>query len=162
MAVRRRLALLMLPIILVTAPACRSGSTRSSGPTHELSGQVNLAQFDAFPPGQAGVYSLLLKPGAATEGSGCQGKLRLDLTGSDLKQGADVVVRDQADSIIGKSSLSGGSVVGGGLLSVCRLAFSVKSIPTVTFYTVTVGEERARIFSRVELDAAHWAVVIRP
>lgn len=89
------------------------------------------------------------------EGARCSGSRGYE----DLTGGAQVVVRDQAGTIVGSSRLDdGGIVLLGGDLPACILPFTVPGVATSTHYTVEVSHRGGVTYSHDDLVRSDWFV----
>jgi hypothetical protein len=126
-----------LIVLAVLLAACGSPSaTPSPTPSgHDLKGTILLTD--------AGRWSNV-GPGDPCEGQGGY---------DDIIEGADVVVRNQADEIIATSSLGPGTNRGN---DHCAFAFTVEEVPDAEFYSVEVSHRGALTYSKAELDGMDW------
>lgn len=100
------------------------------------------------------------------EGTVCRGTGGFD----DIREGAQVVVRDETDSIIGTSRLGAGVAVNVrtypdsfGIIYAsadCQFPFEVTEVPTAKFYSIEVTHRGGVTFSPAELDAKGWKVAM--
>ena len=72
----------------------------------------------------------------------------------DIRDGADVVIRDGAGTIVGTSNLTDGTQQGSGV----TFTFKVDGVPDADFYAVEVSHRGELRFSRAEMAANHWVV----
>jgi hypothetical protein len=72
--------------------------------------------------------------------------------------GDEVVVANQSGTTIGTGSLEGGVGAGSGVLTGCSFNFSVASLPTTSFYTVTVDNIPSDPESLSTLESDDWTV----
>lgn len=78
-------------------------------------------------------------------GGSCQGKNGYN----DIHQGTQVVVTDQAGTVIGTGALESGLLVGGH----CMFAFTVPSVPSgKSFYGVSVSHRGTLQYKQAELQ----------
>ncbi|HDK45426.1 MAG TPA: hypothetical protein ENG94_04010 [Actinobacteria bacterium] len=82
-----------------------------------------------------------------------------------VQAGTPVRITDAAGTVLADSTLSGGFVdllpypdVQANVLAVCRFEFEVPELADTTEYTILIGDEEPRTFSRTALEAAGWAV----
>jgi hypothetical protein len=84
------------------------------------------------------------------EGAGCFGYGGYD----DVEAGLQVVVSNEANTVIGNGTLSSGEVTGDG----CKFTFQVQSVPVAKFYNIEVGRRGKLSYSFDEMRAASWGV----
>ncbi len=75
---------------------------------------------------------------------------------ADIREGADVIVKDGSGKIIAKSKLvddkAGSSARG------CAYTFEVADVPSADFYAVSVGRRGELTYSKSEMAAQGWKV----
>lgn len=72
----------------------------------------------------------------------------------DIRDGADVTVKDGAGELLGTGVLTGGTATDVGV----TFAFTVEGVPDSDFYQVEVSHRGALSYSRAELEDAGWVV----
>ncbi|NIA25759.1 MAG: hypothetical protein GWP04_09360 [Gammaproteobacteria bacterium] len=79
--------------------------------------------------------------------------------------GTPVRIMDAADTVLGDSTLSGGFVdllpypdVQANVIAVCRFEFEVPELADAAEYTILVGDQEPKTFSKAGLEAAGWTV----
>ena len=85
------------------------------------------------------------------------GREALDLTFTDLFEGSQVVVRDEANAIVAKTELPAGTIAadpGGGVA--CEWPVVIAALPDRPFYQIEVGQQDGRVVSNDELAEAGW------
>jgi hypothetical protein len=75
----------------------------------------------------------------------------------DIRQGVDVVVRNEAGEIIGTSSLGPGERRRS---DSCTFTFEVANLPVAAFYSIEVADRGDLTYSREDLDAMEWHVAM--
>ncbi len=93
------------------------------------------------------------------DGDLCYGKGGYD----DIKEGAQVTIRDETDTVIAAGRLSEGQIktteLGLDLVSAdCIFLFEVTDVPSANFYTVEVSHRGGLTYSLDEMDALDWEV----
>lgn len=99
---------------------------------HDISGSLDLSGSDSF----------------STSGANCSG----DGGYSDIDEGAQVTVKDQAGALIATGALKAGVADG----STCTFPFTVKAVPDATFYSVEVSHRGALNYSSAQMKSANW------
>ncbi len=122
----------------IVIAACSSGGEPSPTPAQTLQGTMTLS--DGFTKSSFGL--------AATRF--CEGEGGYD----DMREGAQVTVRDGSDELIASGRLAEGEVVTGG----CEFSFAVQDVPTAAFYTIEVSHRGGLAYSAAEMEAADWDV----
>jgi hypothetical protein len=74
---------------------------------------------------------------------------------SDIRAGADVVIRDGDGNIIASGRLGEAAATSS---TSCRLSFVVEDVPRADFYTVEVGGRGGPSYSYEDLDDAGWEI----
>lgn len=74
----------------------------------------------------------------------------------DITGGLDVVVRDQANTILATSRLAPGTA--DIAAATCVLPFAVPGVPTATFYSIEVGRRGALTYSFADMVGKNWTV----
>jgi len=79
---------------------------------------------------------------------------------NDIRQGADVVVKDRAGSIVAAGSLEAGAGVKSPPTDYARCGFSfeIPNVPDADFYSIEVSHRGALTYTRDELKAIGWSV----
>lgn len=75
----------------------------------------------------------------------------------DIREGAPVVVKDQAGTVIATGALGAGAYDINGDPP-CVFAFSVPAVPDATFYTIEVSHRGGLTYSYAEMAARNWTV----
>ncbi|MEA2576491.1 MAG: hypothetical protein QOD78_79 [Chloroflexota bacterium] len=73
---------------------------------------------------------------------------------SDIRPGANVVLRDGDGKLLSTGALGAG--VGSG--SQCVLDFSLPEVPEVSFYTIEVGKRGNLSYSLADMKSMGWAI----
>jgi hypothetical protein len=138
---------LLFTICLMMSTACRAdgeggAQTPVQGEERVIRGQVT------FHPGETMFYGGL--------GDGCEVTGRYDY----IRAGAQVVVKDAADTTIASGALEPGIIIEGdvGLPRACRFAFAVE-VPTSDLYTIEVPADSGYVglgVSYGELESQNW------
>jgi len=138
----------LFTICLMMSNACGAdgeggAQTPAQGEQPVLRGQVT------FHPGERMFYGGL--------GDACE------VTGrySYIRAGAQVVVKDAADTTIGSGALEPGIIIEGDVGSprACRFAFAVQGVPTSDLYTIEVPADSGYVALGVsygELESQNW------
>lgn len=85
-----------------------------------------------------------------TVGDGCTGSGGYD----DIREGAQVVVRDGGGRTLALGSLGGGEMIA----ATCVFPFEIPGVPRSRFYSVEVSHRGEVNFSREDLVANQWVV----
>ena len=101
--------------------------------------------------------SLTLTKGTWEVGERCVG----DDGYSDIRQGAQVVIRGPDGTIVATGRLRNGeaisvSIAGLSLAPDCEFPFSVASVPDEDFYSIEVSHRGEITYSRDDLEALNW------
>jgi hypothetical protein len=118
----------------------QQAQTTTTAPSHNLSGSVTITES----------LDLDTETVLELDGGSCTGTGGYD----DLEQGAEVVVTDEANKIIGTSSLGEGRISG----SDCIFRFVVSNLPRAKFYGVEVSHRGKVTNSYDELVTQRWTV----
>jgi hypothetical protein len=146
---RTALGLLGIAVIATVALVGCGGGNGGGGtsePTaHSLSGQITVKHMQTYPPS-----------GMRWGGDSC----RESGGYSDMREGAQVVVKDGSGSVIAVGALGPGEAPGaaGEKSPDCQFPFSVAGIPVEEFYSIEVSHRGATTFSHDELEAQGWTV----
>lgn len=132
-----RLSRLLAVALLVVAGCGGAGPS----PGHTLAGTVTIRFSDHW------TYVDWNDPTKGCVGIG-------DFT--DIGPGVDVVVRDQANTVIGSAKTTFQAIDKGD----CRLGFTVPSVPDASFYWITVAGRNATTYSKADLASKGWAVAL--
>jgi hypothetical protein len=76
---------------------------------------------------------------------------------NDLSVGANVVVRNEADTIIATGSIIGSIAQS---TSECALSFLAVGVPEAKFYSLVIGHRTGPAYSAADLAANHWALAL--
>lgn len=137
----------LFTICLMVSTAC--GADGEGGPQTPVQGEQRVIRGQVtFHPGETMFYGGL--------GESCE------VTGrySFIRAGAQVVVKDAADTTVGSGALEPGIIVEGGvgLPRPCGFAFTVEGVPTSDVYTIGLsdGGWHALGISYHELESQNW------
>lgn len=79
---------------------------------------------------------------------------------SDIETGMQVVVRNEAGTVLGTARTVGGEV--GGVYSrqekACVWTFTIDEVPTAQFYSIELGRRSGPTYSIDEMDASGWTI----
>lgn len=118
------------------------------GATHTLTGYLNLAQQQG-----TGISNYTIPSGSDTNCEGLGGY-------SDIRAGAQLVVKDEAGKVIGSGSLDQGhldlDLFGAG--AICGFPFTVTGLPKVEQYQLGMGNRGSITYSFADLETAKWEV----
>jgi hypothetical protein len=109
-------------------------------PRHTITGDYILVDSAQNPP-------LIV-----VEGSGCRGAGGY----SDIEPGAPVTLVDGTGTVLGTSTLSGGS----GSSTECDFSFSIPGVPEVSAYTVEVSHRGKVMNTLAEMREHDWAFAL--
>jgi hypothetical protein len=143
------------PIIVYVTPAPTAPPTAS--PTVEASPEPTVAPTTVPTPVQHTISGSLLLIDMSGRGvgysvaSGCGGRGGY----SDISEGAQVTVRDDAGKVIATGHLGAGGWASG---MSCRFDFTIGSVPDAEFYQVEVSHRGPMSYSRADMEAMHWSV----
>lgn len=146
----RLVALAVIAVIVVGAVAA-SGAL---GAKHTLTGYLTVSPSDGSEE-LGWLTSITTSSGSVQLGGSCTTRG----ADSDIVEGTDVSVRDDADKVVGSGALAAGTLDFTTHV-VCVFRFSVTGIPDATFYTVEIGSRGKLTFSKDDLDAKHWSIVM--
>jgi hypothetical protein len=118
----------------------RASPTTTTLETHSISGSVTI-RADPLDTETDGVVIL---------GDTCSGTSGYD----DLEEGAQVVVTDEANKVIGNSSLQEGNPSGDD----CIFRFVVPLVPRAKFYGIEVSHRGKVTYSHDNLVSQNWTV----
>lgn len=127
----RRLAFVTVLLLAACAPAAPAG--------HTITGTMTL-DAEGVDPGD-------------TNTPGCRSKGGYE----DIAEGAQVVVKDGAGSVLATTALGGGTQTVTDPGADCVFEFSV-AVPDAEFYSIEVTHRGALTYSRVELEERGWTV----
>jgi 2',3'-cyclic-nucleotide 2'-phosphodiesterase (5'-nucleotidase family) len=119
-----------------STPAVRPPSTPTPSPTpeaHRLTGRLTLHDAD-------------------TAAAACVGQGGY----SDIAEGADVVVKDQAGVVVASSTLTTGQRNG----DECVYVFAVDNVPKASFYSVEVSHRGQLHYSYDQMQSSDWTVAM--
>jgi hypothetical protein len=118
-----------------------------------VKGHSNVSLVVAEGPTLKGTFTLI-DSDISRSASGCAG------TGgfSDVKQGMQVVVKNQKGEILALGELDSDNYSGEHANVVCEFPFSVRDIPRAEFYEIEVGRRGGLKYSLDDLRKAGWAV----
>ena len=145
---RRVLGLLAVAAIAAVLVGCGGGNGEggTSEPTgHSLSGQITLHE---------GGWQRTWGQGDTMP---CEGKGGY----SDIREGTQVVVKDDTGSVVAVGALGpgdGGWGVSGKGDTDCRLGFNIVGIPDEGFYSIEVSHRGELAYSYNDLEALGWTV----
>lgn len=155
-AFTRNLSLVVPLAIGVGIVACGSGSDGEGGsdrtPTggNTINGSITIT--DTF-------QVIGIVPGTNPKGDPCFTSTYGGY--DDIQVGAQVLVRDASDKIIGTGSLGNGGGVPHGDSAWCAFPFTVDRLPEADFYSIEVTHRKPLTYSRDELEALNWTVDLK-
>jgi len=80
----------------------------------------------------------------------------------DIRQGVQVLVRNDSNKILAKGQLGKGAGVAlpgyPSLMGSCVFSFKINNVPSSNFYSIEVGHRGALTYSKKELDKKRWKV----
>lgn len=141
-------ALVAVAVVAIAAVAFLGGqapgATSTPDATHTLQGTATVPPDSMLGP--LGTLGGL--------GGGCDPE-----PGYGVVEGANIVILDDKDAIIGSTSLGGGIVTkmyeDSQQRGWCTLSFTV-TVPDRPFYTARIGERRGPTYSRDQLASGEW------
>jgi hypothetical protein len=135
-------ALIALTVLLA---ACSAGPTPvPTAVTHAITGTLTLDENPNL------VQKVSTSLGKVTSCSGTGGF-------ADIKDGAQVVIRDAAGAIVGTATIAVASDLTSTFDSICRYTFAT-TVPDSAFYTVEIANRKGPTYQRVDLEANGWRV----
>lgn len=110
------------------------------------------------PPPAPGTFTLngtveLIDPDESWNLPVCQGSGGY----SDLAGGANVVIRDGSDAIIGVGELNSGATQS---RSVCQFEFTIRDLLETGFYTISISGRDGPTYSFNDLELANWVIAL--
>jgi hypothetical protein len=131
----------LLAVLLVTASAagCQPGA-QSTPQSHTLSGSIEVKGFG----GVEEVDSQCVASGGY----------------SDIRKGVDVVLRNEAGTILGDGSLGAGTTTDPDGYVTCHFAFEIAGVPDAKFYSIKIGKRDGPTYSLDELSGKGWQVLL--
>jgi hypothetical protein len=85
----------------------------------------------------------------------------------DIVKGAQVVIRNESNEILGTTTLGEGTVAnlvevvpGSSYTFDCNMPFRVENVPESKFYSIGIGQRSGAVFSLQDMTANNWQVVI--
>ena len=120
------------------------------GSAHTLTGYLNLAQQQG-----TGYSNYTIPTGSDISCDGLGGY-------SDVRAGAQLVVKDEAGKVIGSGTLDQGQLsidfLGAG--AICAFPFKVTGLPKVEQYQLGMGNRGSITYSFADLETAKWDVTL--
>jgi hypothetical protein len=78
----------------------------------------------------------------------------------DVDEGAQVLVKNEAGSLIATGNLGVGKVEPVGRYGGCVFPFSILNVPIAKFYTIEVGDRKGVTYSAQQMKDANWTIGI--
>ncbi len=73
---------------------------------------------------------------------------------SDVQEGRDVLIKDGAGNIIGKTQLETGVRKGVS----CQFGYVLDGVPDAQFYVIEIGSHKSQVYSLDDMKKADWKV----
>ena len=127
------------------------GQRPSAGTRHDPDRPVHITVAGEFlSPDVTGMFVLFGDADSVeSTDSGCQGARGYD----DIHSGAQVIVRDEAGTVLATTSLGTGTLLETGM---CYFEFDLGSLPRAHFYSFEVSRRGELTYSRAELEENDW------
>lgn len=145
------IALVVLIAVIVGVFAALVARLTDDGSTRATAGAPAPRERD---PVLRGAMAIPYRGPAPSAGELCRGTGGYD----DVREGAQVVVKDGGGKIIASTSLSSGKVARPEYTWRCQFEFTIEDVPKADFYQIEVSHRGALTYPRQELEERGWFV----